>query len=76
MAVLVVAIFKQKRFLGKSLILSVFANQVVFSFPCISQANEVQISYPGTLLETRDQGLSFGTKIYGVLFIIDEDISS
>ena len=27
-------------------------------------------------METRDQGLSFDTKIYGILFIIDEDISS
>ena len=50
MALLVEAILKQKCFLGKSLILSFFAIQVVFSFPCISQANEVQISYPGTLL--------------------------
>ena len=50
MALLVEAILKQKCFLGKSLILSWFAFQVVFSFPCISQANEVQISYPGTLL--------------------------
>ena len=27
-------------------------------------------------METRDQELSFGTKIYGIFFIIDEDISS
>ena len=27
-------------------------------------------------METRDQELSFGTKIYGILFITNEDISS
>ena len=27
-------------------------------------------------METRDQELSFGTEIYRILFIIDEDISS
>ena len=52
------------------------AIQVEVSFPCLSWAIYVQISYPGTFLETRDQDLSFGTKIYGILFIIDGDISS
>ena len=44
-----------------------FAIPVAVSFTSISQAIEVQISYPGTLFETRDQELSFGTKIYGIL---------
>ena len=76
MAILVAAIFKQKCFLGKSFILSLFSIQVAFSFHCITWAILVQILYPGTLLQTRDQGLSFGTKIDGILFIIDEDTSS
>ena len=63
-------------FLELSLILRFLAIQVAVSFRCISWAIKVQIFYPGTLLKTRDQELSFGTKIYGNLFIIDEDISS
>ena len=53
-----------------------FEFQGALSFPCLSWAIQVKIFYPGTLLKTRDQYLSFGTKIYGNLFIIDEDISS
>ena len=53
-----------------------FKIQGAVSFPCIYWAIKVQIYYPGTLLETRDQDLSFGTKTYGNLFIIDKDISS
>ena len=75
MTILVTALFKQKFFLGKSLILSFFEIQGLFSFPCTSLANEVQISYLGTLLETRHQELSFGIKIYRILFIIFDDIS-
>jgi len=56
--------------------LRIFAIQLAFSFPCISRAIKVQISYPGTPLETREQELSFGTKIYGILFNTIEDISS
>ena len=63
-------------FLERSPILRLFAIWVAVSFPCISRAILVQISYPGTLFKTRDQELSFGTQIYGILFIIDEDISS
>ena len=70
------AIFLKRNCLEKIPYFEGFAKKVVFSFTCISWAIEVQITYPGTLLETRDQGLSFGTKIYGILFIIGEDISS
>ena len=45
----------------------VFEIQVAVSFSCISQAIKVQMFYPGTPLETRDQELSFGTKIHGIL---------
>ena len=53
-----------------------FAIEVVFSLSCISQANEVQTSYSGTLLYTRDKEQLFGTKIDGVFSIIFEDIGS
>ena len=53
-----------------------FTIEVAVSFPVITLSIEFQISHPGIVLETRDQELSFGTKIYGILFIIDEDISS
>ena len=62
-------------FLARPLILRLLAIPVAVSFLCISQAIQVRISYQGTLLETRDQKLSFGTKIYGISFIIDGDIS-
>ena len=35
----------------------IFLIHVTVSFPCISQAIEVQIFYPGTAMETRDQDL-------------------
>ena len=48
-----------------------FAIQVGFSCRCISWAILVQICYPGTPMETRDPELTFGTKIYEILFIIE-----
>ena len=42
----------------------------------ISQTISVQISYPVTSLESRDQGLSFDTKNDGVRGFIDVDMGS
>ena len=50
--------------------------QVAVGFPVITLSIEFQISHPGTVLETREQELSFGTKIYGILGLTDGDISS
>ena len=35
-----------------------------------------KFTHPGTVLETREQELSFGTKNYGILGFTDGDISS
>ena len=57
-------------------VLTFFAIQVAVSFPVITLSIEFQISHPGIVLETRDQELSFSTKIYGILGFTDWDISS
>ena len=45
------------------------------SFLVITLSNKVQFSHPGTVLETRGQELSFGTKNYGILGFTDRDIT-
>ena len=50
--------------------------QVVVGFPVITLSIEFKISHPGTVLETREQELSFGAKLYGFLGLTDGDISS
>ena len=58
-----------------SFILTFFAFQVAVSFSVITLSIEFQISHPGIVLKTREQELSFGTKIYGILGLADGDIS-
>ena len=49
---------------------------IAVGFPVITLSNEVQFSHSGTVLETRGQDLSFGTKNYGIFGFTDRDISS
>ena len=55
--------------------LTFFATQVAVSFPVITLSIEFQISHPGIVLDTREQDLSFGTKIYGIVGLTDGVIS-
>ena len=50
--------------------------KIAVGFSVITLSIEVHFSHPGTVLETRGQELSFGTKNYGILGFIDGDISS
>ncbi len=58
-----------------SFILVFLAIQVAVRFTVITLSKE-QISHTGTVMETREQELSFGTNIYGILGFTDGDISS
>ena len=51
-------------------------NFVTVTFPCLSRIIKVEISYPGTSLERREQELSFDTKLDGISGFIVEDTGS
>ena len=55
--------------------LSFFQDQVSFLPKAITQSILGQNQHPGTFLESSDQGLSFGTKIYGLSCFTMGDIS-